>query len=116
MKRYPTTLVDSALWDRFMDEISRILKPGGSLVIVESSQPRSDLTRFLFHLYLRLIVSGLGKILSKHGGAYEYLAYSARHFYAPDELMKLLEGSGFRRITYKPLFGGVAGITVCRKS
>ncbi len=101
--------------DRFLAEIYRILKPGGKFVIVESSQPGSSFLRFLFHLYLGVIVSGLGGIISKHKGAYKYLAFSAKHFYKPDELKRLLEETGFQKVKYRPLFAGIAGITTVTK-
>ena len=101
--------------DKFLAEIYRILKPGGKFVIVESSQPGSSFLRFLFHLYLRVVVSVFGSILSKHKGAYKYLAFSAIHFYKPDELRKLLQETGFRQVEYIPLFAGIAGITTVKK-
>jgi demethylmenaquinone methyltransferase/2-methoxy-6-polyprenyl-1,4-benzoquinol methylase len=101
--------------DMFLSEIYRVLKTGGKFVIVESSQPRYPFIRFLFHLYMRVVVSGLGSLLSKHRSAYKYLAFSAVHFYHPDELKKMLEEAGFRRIEYRPLLAGISGITVAIK-
>ena len=101
--------------DKFLAEIHRVLKRDGKFVIVESSQPATPLIRFLFHLYLRVFVSGIGGLISRHQGAYKYLALSASHYYQPDELKKLLEQSGFRIIMHIPLFLGIAGITVATK-
>jgi len=101
--------------DKFLAEIYRILKNGGKFVIVESSQPGSSFLRFLFHLYMRVVVSGLGSILSKHKGAYKYLAFSAINFYKPDELRKLLEEAGFQKVKYRPLLAGIAGLTIVKK-
>ena len=96
-------------------EIFRVLTPGGRCVIVESSQPRSEIIRWLFHVYLRLFVRPVGAWLSGNPGAYRYLAESAARYYTPDEVRDLLKASGFREVTYRPLAFGVAGIHVAVK-
>ena len=101
--------------DIFLAEIYRILKTGGKFIIVESSQPSSSCIRFLFHLYMRIFVSGLGSLISRNKGAYKYLAFSAIHYYQPDELKKLMEEAGFKFVSHRPLFLGIAGITVVAK-
>jgi demethylmenaquinone methyltransferase / 2-methoxy-6-polyprenyl-1,4-benzoquinol methylase len=101
--------------DRYLAEILRVLAPGGRFVIVESSQPRFGLYRALVHLYVRTMVSFVGGIISGQKGAYRYLAHSAIHFYGPEELCRLLEGAGFKRVRYRLLLGGVAAIHVAHK-
>ena len=91
-------------------EVLRVLAPGGRYVIVETSQPECRLIRWLFHLYLRLIVSRLGQWLSGNKGAYYYLAESAADFYTSGEVKQLLMGAGFREVFYRPLFFGAAGV------
>jgi demethylmenaquinone methyltransferase/2-methoxy-6-polyprenyl-1,4-benzoquinol methylase len=100
---------------KFLQEIHRVLKPGGKLVIVESSQPENRVMRYLFRLYLRVFVAGIGGWLSGHKAAYRYLAASARNFYEPLEVKQLLQDAGFRRIEYQPFIGGMAGLTVAIK-
>lgn len=99
----------------FLSEILRILKKGGRFVIVESSQPRSKAYRWIFHLYMNVYVSWLGRIISGNKGAYKYFSYSVTHFYTPEEIRELLLKTGFTEVRYEPLFGGVAGIHVAIK-
>jgi len=99
----------------YLSETLRTLKPGGRFVIVETSQSRSPLMRYLFHQYFRLVVSGLGGYISGARGAYHYLAYSARHFYTREGLTDLLLRQGFIDIRHQPLFFGVAAITTATK-
>ena len=99
----------------FLREIFRTLDDHGKFVIVETSQPDKKWLRSLFHLYLRIIVAGLGGLLSGHKGAYRYLAASANNFYTPGELKALLIQAGFNRVSYKSLLGGIAGITIAIK-
>jgi demethylmenaquinone methyltransferase/2-methoxy-6-polyprenyl-1,4-benzoquinol methylase len=91
-------------------EILRVLKPGGKFVIVESSQPRSKLMRKLFRVYLLQFVKTAGILLSGNKGAYRYLAESAAGFFSSEELVELLIKSGFKTVSYRPLFFGAAGI------
>ncbi|MCX6996131.1 MAG: ubiquinone/menaquinone biosynthesis methyltransferase [Kiritimatiellaeota bacterium] len=99
----------------YLAETRRVLKSGGKFVIVETSQPRSAVLRRFFHGYLAAVVAPLGWLVSGHRGAYRYLAWSMRHFYAPDELTALLAGQGFRHIVSRPLLGGVAALHVAFK-
>ena len=100
---------------RYLAEIYRVIRPGGRLVIVESSQPRSAFIRFFFHRYLRWYVYHMGFFMSSQKGAYRYLAESAANYYSPDELMELLSSVGFRDTQFQPLLLGAAGICVAVK-
>ena len=103
------------LVQRCLAEIRRVLADGGRFVIVETSQPRLKPVRWLFHLYLRWFAYPAGYRLSGERGAYRYLAESAARFYNADEVRELLLGAGFRRVSYRPLLWGVAGIHVAVK-
>jgi len=96
--------------DRHLAEILRVLRPGGSCVVVESSQPRQKIIRALHHFYVRTYVYAMGLLISGDRAAYKYLAESVVNFYAPDELEKFLLAAGFREVRYRPLFFGAAGI------
>jgi len=96
-------------------EIFRVLAPGGRCVIVESSQPESKITRWLFHVYLKGFVRPVGSWLSGNSSAYRYLSESVARYYTPDEVRDLLKASGFREVTYHPLLFGAAGIYVAVK-
>jgi demethylmenaquinone methyltransferase / 2-methoxy-6-polyprenyl-1,4-benzoquinol methylase len=100
------------LADQHLSEVYRVLKPGGRFVIVESSQPRSKLIRFKYHLYMRWFVFGIGYLLSGNKQAYHYLAESASRFYNPEEVADMLIKTGFRQVSYSALFMGAAGIHV----
>ncbi len=98
-----------------LSEMLRVLKSGGRLVIVESSQPESRLMRVLDHFYCNWYVARVGNWISGNKGAYQYLASSASAFYSPAEIKELLLKSGFKQVSYRPLFFGAAGIYVAVK-
>ncbi len=88
----------------------RVLKPGGRLVIAESSQPQSAVIRSFYHFYMRQYVFRIGSLISGNKAAYRYLAESSSRYYSPAVLRELLVKSGFSEALYRPLFFGAAGI------
>ncbi|MBI2860879.1 MAG: ubiquinone/menaquinone biosynthesis methyltransferase [Chloroflexi bacterium] len=98
-----------------LGETLRVLREGGSFVIVESSQPGAALTRKLFHLYLRQAVPLAGRLFSASRAAYSYLAESAARFYTREDVAGMLLESGFSRVSSRPLFFGAVAIHVAVK-
>lgn len=103
------------LAQRHLAEVFRVLSAGGRYVIVETSQPKSKPMRKLYHLYMRWFVFRLGYLLSGNRRAYHYLAESAARFYTSGEVEEMLLSAGFRQVSFRPLFFGVAGIHVAVK-
>jgi len=103
------------LIEQHLNEAFRVLKPDGRFVIVETSQPKSKLIRILFHLYLRWFVFHVGRLLSGNRQAYHYLKESAARFYTSEEVADMLIKTGFRQVTFRPLFLGATGIHVAVK-
>ena len=104
------------LASKHLAEILRVLKPGGSCFIAESSRPQNKIIRMLHRLYLRTYVYAMGALISGDKKAYKYLIQSAINFDPPEELQKLLLAAGFRQVHYRPLFFGAAGIYRALKS
>jgi demethylmenaquinone methyltransferase/2-methoxy-6-polyprenyl-1,4-benzoquinol methylase len=96
--------------ERYLQEVGRVLKPGGAFVIVESSQPPNRIIRALAHAYERWFVYRVGYWITKNRPAYKYLAESAQKFYTAEELGDLLVRAGFRSAKGQRLFFGVAAI------
>jgi demethylmenaquinone methyltransferase/2-methoxy-6-polyprenyl-1,4-benzoquinol methylase len=103
------------LASQHLAEILRVLKPGGSCLIAESSQPQNKIIRLLHHLYLRTYVYAIGALISGDKEAYKYLIQSAINFHPPEELRKLLLTAGFRQVHYHQLFFGAAVIYRAQK-
>jgi len=103
------------LRERVLAEVWRVLRPGGTFVIVETSQPDSRILKAGFHAYLDLLVAPAGGWISRHRSAYRYLAESAQNFHDADEVEGMLQAAGFADIEVTRLMGGVAAIHVARK-
>jgi demethylmenaquinone methyltransferase / 2-methoxy-6-polyprenyl-1,4-benzoquinol methylase len=94
--------------DLHFREISRIMKPGARLLILESSVPRNRLIAFFYRAYLRFFLVPLGGLLSGNWNAYRYLAGSSAGFYSFEELGEMLRNYQLTLKTErKYLFGSV---------
>jgi demethylmenaquinone methyltransferase/2-methoxy-6-polyprenyl-1,4-benzoquinol methylase len=90
------------------DEIRRVLAPGGRLAILEFAVPQSRLFRAVYMTYFRHVLPRLGRLISGHDAAYDYLPASVRAFASPDAFVALLRSAGFVDIAARPLtFGAV---------
>jgi demethylmenaquinone methyltransferase / 2-methoxy-6-polyprenyl-1,4-benzoquinol methylase len=77
--------------DKHLEEMSRILKPGARLLILESAVPENAIIRYFYRVYLKLVLVPLGGILSGDWKAYRYLAGSSSGFYDFSALKSMME-------------------------
>jgi demethylmenaquinone methyltransferase/2-methoxy-6-polyprenyl-1,4-benzoquinol methylase len=103
------------LREQALAEVRRVLRPGGTFVIVETSQPANGVLRSVFHAYLNAVAAPVGGWISGHKEAYRYLAESASNFFNAREVCSLLESGGFEHVHVETLIGGVATIHVASK-
>jgi demethylmenaquinone methyltransferase/2-methoxy-6-polyprenyl-1,4-benzoquinol methylase len=95
--------------DRGLAEMSRVLKPGGRLVILEITQPRRPPLSIFYSVWFDRIVPLLGTLAGDRD-AYTYLPQSVRGFPPPQELAARMEGAGLERILVTVLAGGIIAI------
>jgi demethylmenaquinone methyltransferase/2-methoxy-6-polyprenyl-1,4-benzoquinol methylase len=101
--------------ESYMKEFSRILKPGGYFVNLETSQPSIKIVRVIFHFYVKRIVKTLGWILSGSKSGYRYLSYTIPRFYGPEKFARILRKSGFSRVEYRRFLFGISALHVAKK-
>ena len=91
-------------------EAARVLKPGARFVVLEFSTPLWQPFRAMYLTYLRLVLPRVGRMVSKHRTAYDWLPASVREFPGPAELGRRLERSGFGAVAWRSLLGGAVAI------
>ena len=94
---------------RGLAELTRVLKPGGRLVILEITQPRRPPLSTFYSVWFDRIVPLLG-MLAGDRDAYAYLPRSVKRFPSPLTLAELMAASGLERISYLVLAGGIIAI------
>ncbi len=93
-----------------LSEILRVLKPGGKLVVLEFSKPKSPLVKSFYNLYMKVVTPNMGKIFSKNRHAYEYLDASIQKFPEGNTFLEILKNSGFKNNYRKSLSLGICSI------
>ncbi|NLN33699.1 MAG: bifunctional demethylmenaquinone methyltransferase/2-methoxy-6-polyprenyl-1,4-benzoquinol methylase UbiE [Flavobacteriaceae bacterium] len=101
--------------EKGLNEIYRVLKPGGKLIILEFSQPESFPMKQLYGFYSRSILPRIGKKISKDQSAYTYLPDSVQAFPYGNEMKKILKKSNFVNPYDKKLTFGIASIYESKK-
>jgi demethylmenaquinone methyltransferase/2-methoxy-6-polyprenyl-1,4-benzoquinol methylase len=96
-------------------DLVRVLRPGGTLVILEFSLPRSALLRRLYLWYFNRVLPLVGRLISKHPSAYTYLPASVQAFPTPEEFSQQLRDAGFGTVRAIPLTFGVVYMFVAVK-
>ena len=98
-----------------LEEMYRVLKKGGKLLILEFSRPQNPLVKPLYNLYLNKILPKLAGLVSGDKEAYEYLASSIAKFYEPEELIGMMEKAGFANPRRRTLTFGIVSIYIGEK-
>jgi demethylmenaquinone methyltransferase/2-methoxy-6-polyprenyl-1,4-benzoquinol methylase len=90
-------------------EICRVLKPGGRLVVLEFSTPRSACFRPLYGLYLRRLLPAVGGLFSNFS-AYRYLPESVHSFPGREAFEKLMSAAGFAHTCHTDFSFGIVTV------
>lgn len=95
-----------------LDEMYRVLKPGGKLLILEFSRPGNPIVKPFYNFYLNKVLPKVAGLVSGDKEAYEYLASSIAAFYEPEELLKMMRTAGFISTQRKPMTFGIVSIYI----
>lgn len=109
-------LRNMASWAHALKEMGRVLKPGGSLFVLDFSLPRSRVLRAGHLFYLRHFMPRIAGLLTGQREAYQYLCNSIEKFPSGDAMCRLIESQGFTQATCTPLHGGIASLYEARRA
>jgi demethylmenaquinone methyltransferase/2-methoxy-6-polyprenyl-1,4-benzoquinol methylase len=92
-------------------EQARVLRPGGQLLVLETTPGPTGLLGILFRLYFRRVVPLLGGLIAGDAAAYTYLPESTAAFVEPERLASLMREAGLRDVVVKRLAFGTVALT-----
>lgn len=101
--------------DKGLQEIHRVLKPGGKFVVLETSNPTKFPFKQGYKLYTNIFLPIIGKLFSKDKVAYSYLSESANSFPFGETFNNILTKNGFKNASSLTVTFGVASIYTSTK-
>jgi ubiquinone/menaquinone biosynthesis methyltransferase len=93
-----------------LDEILRVLKPGGQALSLDFNKPSNRFVRASYLMYLTMVGGALGWILHRDPDTYRYIPASIRRYPGADGVARMMEARGFVRVRQYPLLGGLMAI------
>ena len=100
---------------RAIDEIARVLAPGGLALSLDFNRPANGLVRRAYITYLTLVGGALGWLLHRDPDTYRYIPASIRRYPGAGPVARLMETHGFAEVRYLPVLGGLMAIHSARK-
>lgn len=102
--------------DPAIDEVARVLKPGGRLLSLDFNRPRQAPIRVAYLAYLTIVGSALGWILHRDPDTYRYIPESVRRYAGAQGVAERLRARGFDDVRIVPVFGGFMTMHIARRA
>jgi demethylmenaquinone methyltransferase/2-methoxy-6-polyprenyl-1,4-benzoquinol methylase len=96
-------------------EQARVTRPGGRIVVLESSPPKKNILRPFIRFHLNNIIPALGTIITGEAEAYRYLPDSTQQFQEPESLAAIMRQAGLENVRYNLYMFGTIAIHVGQK-
>jgi len=102
--------------DTAIEEIGRVLRPGGRFVSLDFNRPASRIVRAAYLGYLTLVGGALGWVLHGDPDTYRYIPASLRRYPGAEGVAAILRQAGFTSVAVVPLLGGLMSLHAARKA
>jgi demethylmenaquinone methyltransferase/2-methoxy-6-polyprenyl-1,4-benzoquinol methylase len=93
-----------------LNEMFRVLKPGGRVLVLEFSHPQGKPLKTVYDLYSFKLLPKIGKMVANDEESYRYLAESIRMHPDQETLKEMMEQAGLERCDYHNLTGGIVAV------
>lgn len=107
-------LRNMASWPAALREMSRVLPPGGHLLVLDFSMPRPPLAA-PYRFYLHRVLPLFAALITGNRAGYQYLGESIEKFPSGEAMCELIRANGFREAAAAPLAAGIVSIYTARK-
>jgi demethylmenaquinone methyltransferase/2-methoxy-6-polyprenyl-1,4-benzoquinol methylase len=101
--------------EKGLSDMNRVLRPGGTCVVLEFSKPRGFVFKTLYNFYFKAILPVIGAVFSKDQSAYTYLPESVQAFPDGDDFLEIYRRVGFSQTRAIPLTFGISSIYIGKK-
>ncbi|WP_410768353.1 demethylmenaquinone methyltransferase [Fontibacillus sp. BL9] len=98
-----------------LNEMKRVVKPGGMVVCLELSKPTWQPFKGLYYFYFKHLLPMLGKLIAKRYEQYKWLPDSLVQFPGREELAQVFRETGLIQVEAYPLTGGIAALHIGTK-
>ncbi|MDE6871642.1 MAG: bifunctional demethylmenaquinone methyltransferase/2-methoxy-6-polyprenyl-1,4-benzoquinol methylase UbiE [Bacteroidales bacterium] len=98
-----------------LSEMRRVLRKGGTVTILELSEPQNRIIKWLYRLYFLNVLPMIGGKVSGNRGAYEYLPASVQNFPKPARFMEMMSEAGFSNIRHNSFTFGICRMYTAEK-
>jgi demethylmenaquinone methyltransferase/2-methoxy-6-polyprenyl-1,4-benzoquinol methylase len=97
------------------DEMARVVRPGGRLSLLEVAEPEKGLLRAGFRIWFRHVVPFIGSLVSDRA-AYHYLPRSTAYLPRSEQIVAMLNDSGFSAVNHRRVMGGLSQQFIATRS